>query len=162
LYENLVRMNNAVTYIPDNCGIDPQAFGGLPGEVHVINAQSQPPTTVWPTANFPVQAIQMPELLLNKQKELQVFTPPRMAEPGAGNLSPELYNASIYQSKPLTRLRGRLMAESVYRLTNLTFYMMAKFYKQNPQWPDFPQSSQDQFQMTSWSDISGEMDDYTP
>jgi hypothetical protein len=162
LFENAVRLNNGTTYIPENCGISGENFGGLPGEVHVINAQSNPPQTTWPAA-MPQHFTALPQLLLDKQKELQGFTPSRMGEAGQGNVSGDLYQGTIFQSKNLTRMRGRLMSESIQKLAEGVFYTAAKFFKNSPEFPMFNEGqpdSQESFAMQKWDDISGEADNY--
>jgi hypothetical protein len=127
-FENVIRLNNAVWFIDENTGINPEAFGGLPGEIQIINSQSKPPTPVWPTA-IPQQLLQLPQVLLNFQKELQGVTQSREGTPGAGNISPELFEASIYRSQRLTRMRARLLARSIGRLSKLMFDLMQANYR---------------------------------
>jgi hypothetical protein len=128
MFENFVRLNNAVWFIDDRTGIDPEAFGGLPGEVQVINANSPVPQQVAPTP-WPAHAVQAPQMLLDKQKELQGFTPARQGQPGAGNISPELFDESILRSQGITQLRGRLNAVAYQRIGELMFYTMLRYYR---------------------------------
>lgn len=127
LFENAVRLNNGVWFIDKRTGIDPEAFGGLPGEVQVINSNAPIPQVQYGTP-MPPQYTQLPQLLLDKQKGLQGFTPARQGQPGDGNISPELYDESILRSQGMTQLRGRLNAISYQRAAELIFYTMAKFY----------------------------------
>jgi hypothetical protein len=129
MFENFTRLNNAVWFIDERTGIDPEAFGGMPGEVQVINANSPVPQQVAP-APWPAHAIQAPQLLLDKQKELQGFTPARQGQPGAGNISPELFDESILRSQGITQLRGRLNAVAYQRIGELMFYTMLRYYRQ--------------------------------
>jgi hypothetical protein len=128
MFENFVRLNNAVWFIDDRTGIDPESFGGLPGEVQVINANSPVPQQVAPTP-WPAHAVQAPQLLLDKQKELQGFTPARQGQPSAGNISPELFDESILRSQGITQLRGRLNAVAYQRIGELMFYSMLRYYR---------------------------------
>lgn len=127
VYENSVRLNNGVWFIKSNTGIDPEAFGGIPGEVVVINPQSDIPQCVWPSA-MPSHFMQIPTTLLDRQKAIQGFTPARSGNPGAGNISPELFDDSIMRAQGLTQLRGRLGSFSFDRLSKLYFYSMARFF----------------------------------
>ena len=129
VFENAVRLNNGVWFIHSNTGIDAEAFGGIPGEVCVINPQSQVPQCVFPS-QMPAHFTQIPAGLLDRQKALQGFTPARSGNPGSGNLSPELYDESVLRSQGLTQLRGRLAAVSIQRFAQLMFYTMARFYTQ--------------------------------
>lgn len=54
IFENAVRLNNGIWYLNERGGISPEGFGGIPGEVKVLN-----PTT-------PVE-------LLKKQRKDQGF-----------------------------------------------------------------------------------------
>jgi hypothetical protein len=129
VFENAVRLNNGVWFIHSNTGIDAEAFGGIPGEVCVINPNSQVPQCVFPS-QMPAHFTQIPAGLLDRQKALQGFTPARSGNPGSGNLSPELYDESVLRSQGLTQLRGRLSAVSIQRFAELWFYTMARFYTQ--------------------------------
>jgi len=126
VFENVVRLNNGVWFIDERTGIDPESFGGMPGEVQIINANSPAPTMVSPP-QMPQQMTQFPQLLLDKQKELQGFTDARAGKPGAGNISPELFDSSVIRSQGVTQLRGRLNSVSYQRLGELLFYTMARF-----------------------------------
>jgi hypothetical protein len=130
LFENAIRLNNGVWFIPEDTGIDPDAFGGMPGEVQVIRAGSQIPQQVWPK-EMPSHMAQLPALLLQLQKQLQGFTPQRSGQPGQGNVSADLFDASIFQAQYLTRMRGKLMAQTVQRLSQMVFYYMARFLRRS-------------------------------
>lgn len=144
-FENAVRLNNGVWFLDENCEIDTDAFGGLPGEVVTIKPASRIPTVVWPTA-MPEHMLKMPMALLQLQKELQGFSQSREGSPGAGNLSADLYEASIYQSKRLTRLRAKLLAKSVKRVATLLYGLMAQHYNSARAFPTVT----DQFEVISW------------
>ena len=127
IFENAVRLNNGVWFIDDNTGIDPEQFGGLPGEVQVISSSSRLPQAVWPQG-FQPQVLELPRLLLNLQKELQGFNQSREGSPGAGNISGDLYEASIFQSKRLTRLRAKLLANSVQLISERLYGLMVQHF----------------------------------
>lgn len=126
-FENAVRINNYVWFIDESTGITTEAFGGLPGEVQIINPNSRPPTLIAPTP-MPQHMTQLPQMLLGLQKELQGYSENRQGQPGAGNISPELFEASLYQSKTLTRCRERLLAHSVHEIAQQLFDHMATYY----------------------------------
>lgn len=128
LFENAVRLNNGVWFIDENTGIDPESFGGMPGEVQVINANSRIPEMRFPQ-QMPAHMQQLPQLLLDKQRELQGFSDSRSGKPGAGNISPELFDESVIRSQGVTQLRGRLNAISFQRIAELMFYTMARYYR---------------------------------
>jgi hypothetical protein len=128
VYENAVRLNNGIWFIHDDTGIDIDAFGGLPGEVQIIHQGSAVPQLVFP-GEMPEHFTKLPQLLLQYQKQLQGFTPARAGEPSQGNVSADLFDASVFQSQYLTRMRGRLLAESIQRLAQMVFYMMVRFLR---------------------------------
>ena len=55
----------------------------MPGEVQIINANSRMPEQKLPES-MPQQMTQLPQLMFDKQKELQGFTDARAGKPGAG------------------------------------------------------------------------------
>lgn len=148
LFENAVRLNNGVWFIDERTGIDAESFGGMPGEVQVINANSPVPEMRFPQA-MPQHMTQLPQLLLDKQKELQGFTDARAGKPGAGNISPELFDESVVRSQGVTQLRGRLNAVSYQRLAEMIFYTMAKFKKDQT----FFSKSESGYEPIKWSAV---------
>jgi len=128
MFENAVRLNNGVWFIDERTGIDPESFGGMPGEVQVINANSPVPEMRFPQ-QMPQHMVQLPNILLDMQKALQGFTDARSGKPGAGNISPELFDESVIRSQGVTQLRGRLNAISYQKIGELMFYTMARYYK---------------------------------
>lgn len=126
IFENSVRLNNGVWFIDERTGINPEDFGGLPGEVRVINANSPAPTCVWPSA-MPQHVIQTPQLLMEMQRKLQGFTQARQGSPGDGNISTELFDESVLRAQGMTQLRGRLGAAQLQKLAELMFYTVARY-----------------------------------
>lgn len=126
LFENAVRLNNGVWFIDERTGIDAESFGGMPGEVQIINANSPIPEMRFPQ-QMPQHMTAIPQTLLDKQKELQGFTDARAGKPGAGNISSDLFDSSVIRSQGVTQIRGRLNAVSYQRLGELLFYTMLRF-----------------------------------
>jgi hypothetical protein len=126
LFENAVRLNNGVWFIDERTGIDAEAFGGMPGEVQIINANSPIPEMRFPQ-QMPQHMTALPQTLLDKQKELQGFTDARSGKPGAGNISTELFDSSVIRSQGVTQLRGRLNSVAYQRIGELMFYTMLRF-----------------------------------
>lgn len=147
-YENVVRCNNGIWFIEDACGISADDFGGIPGEVRVINTGSKVPEFRSPQA-LPAQVLEIPKTLLALQRELMGFTPPRQGESGKGNIGVDLFDAAVFQSQSMTRMRAKLMAESVYRIAQQLFALMATYYK-DYEYPDFSK----EFEMKKWERIA--------
>jgi hypothetical protein len=124
LIENMIRTNNAQYWIPEEANIDIDAFGGLPGEVQVYRGDKTP-TMNWANA-MPQHMTQIPEVLLQKVARYVGWTPERQGQAGPGNISPELFDAAVFQSQSILRMKARLLAESYQRLTSMLFHMMAR------------------------------------
>jgi hypothetical protein len=126
LFENIVRTNNGVIVFEENTGLDPNSIGWLPGEVLVIHNNSKPPTVINPQA-LPQHMVTVPASLFALQKELQGFSEARQGQSGGGNVSPDLFDATLWQSHYQTRLRGRLLSEPLQRLAQTVFYIDARY-----------------------------------
>lgn len=148
VYENAVRLNNGIWFIDERTGIDANDFGALPGEVRIISAGSQVPDVKWPQP-MPAHFTQLPELLLSKQRMIQGFTPARAGQSGAGNVSQDLFDATVFQSQVLTRMRSKLLAPSVQQAAELIFYCMCRFYTQAQSFPGFGAD----FKMVPWTPV---------
>lgn len=156
-FENMVRTNNNVIVIKSNTGLDPNAIGWLPGEVLVINQGSDPPTVV-PVPPMPQHMINVPASLLALSKELQGFSEARQGQSGGGNVSPDLFDATLWQSHYQTRLRGRLLSESLQRLAQVVFYTDARYKNVADRVPAMERGELNQ---TQWEPIdSSSMDRY--
>lgn len=128
LLENLIRTNNVQCWIPRDSGIDIDAYGGLPGEVQVYDGD-KPPTMTTPP-QIPPHMTQIPELLLAKVARYSGTTPERQGQMGGGNVSPELFDAAVFQGQTFVRMKARMLAESYQRLARMIFYTMARFKRQ--------------------------------
>jgi hypothetical protein len=129
----------------------------MPGEILVINQGAPPPTVIQPTA-LPQHMITLPAALLSLQKELQGFSEARQGQSGGGNVSPDLFDATLWQSHYQTRLRGRLLAESLQRLAQVVFYVDARYKNVADRVPSMDRG---QLKQTEWEPIdSDSMDKY--
>jgi hypothetical protein len=155
-FENVVRINNGVIVIKNNTGLDPQGIGWLPGEVLMINQGSDPPQVIAPVA-LPQHMMTLPAALLSLQKELQGYSQARQGNPGNGNVSADLFDAALWQSQPLTRLRGRLLAESIQRLASIVFYVEGRYKSISDQ--RFIGIEKDEAAYAKWSPMNS-MDKY--
>lgn len=153
VFENGVRLNNGTWFIDERTGLNAEDFGALPGEVRVINSGSPPPEVKYGQA-MPAHFTQLPELLMTKQRMVQGFTPMRAGQPAAGNISQSLYDASVFQSQVLTRMRAKLMAPAIQKVSELIFYNMMRYYTQGRSFPGFggPQG----LDMVPWKPSTGD------
>lgn len=158
-FENAVRLNNGVWFIDESTGIDAEDFGGLPGEVRIINPNSKVPEIKWPTA-MPDHMTKMPLMLLQLQKELQGFSQTREGQSSKGNVSAGLFDASLYQSQFLTRLRSMLLAETVQKLAEMQFATMCRYYKHSRYFPSFAAKSDEEseFSFSEWKPLDMDAD----
>lgn len=125
LVENMIRTNNVQCWIPRDSNIDIDAYGGLPGEVQVYDGD-KPPTMSSPP-QIPQHMTQIPELLLQKVARYSGTTPERQGNAGGGNISPELFDAAVFQGQTFMRMKARLLAEQYQRLSRMVFFTMARF-----------------------------------
>ncbi len=151
-FENVVRLNNGVIIIKANTGLDANSIGWMPGEVLVINQGADPPQVINPQP-LPQHMITLPAALLSLQKELQGFSEARQGQSGGGNVSPDLFDATLWQSHYQTRLRGRLLAESLQRLAQIVFYVDARYKNVSDMVPAMEKGELDQ---TVWEPIDSE------
>jgi hypothetical protein len=150
-FENAYRCNNGIWLLPDGSGLDADKFGGLPGEIQVVNMNHGEPKFVSPNA-FPASYLEYIKFALSTQAELQGYSGARGGQPGAGNLSVELYESAIEESSKLTRLRSRLSARSTQKTAEMVFYMLAKFFgsRRGLQFPSY----EPEFSMDEWEPIA--------
>lgn len=125
LVENVIRTNNVQCWIPRESGIDIDAYGGLPGEVQVYDGD-KPPTVTTPP-QLPQHMTQLPEYFLSKVARYAGATAERQGQTGGGNISPELFDAALFQGQKFQRMKARLLAESYQRLARMVFFTMARF-----------------------------------
>ena len=126
LFENCARLNNGVIVIKSNTGLVASDIGWMPGEILTIHPQADVPQVITPPA-FPPQFFQAPQVLLALQKELMGYGQTRQGEIQPGNISADLFDATLWQSQGLTRMRTRLLAEPLQRLAQLVFYIEARY-----------------------------------
>lgn len=146
IFENLVRVNNGIWFLDKNASIDINAFQGLPAEVVEYDGSAGKPPQFETPNPISDSVMKLCEWMLTTQKELQGFNPSREGSPGAGNLSADLYEASIFQSKALTRCRGRLLAHSISEASTLIYDMMATHYRKERAYA----SSEGGFSVSTW------------
>lgn len=151
-FENAYRCNNGIWLLPDGSGLDADKFGGLPGEIQVVNMNHGEPKFVSPNA-FPASYLEYIKYAMATQAELQGYSGARGGQPGAGNLSVELYESAIEESSKLTKLRARLSARSTQKAAELVFYLLAKFFGER-RGLKFPTMEEGEFSMNEWSPIS--------
>ena len=126
LFENGLRMNNALWVIDENTGIDIDGFGGLPGEVVTIKPGSRPPQPITPSA-LGAGALQAPEKLLSLQNDVLGFSASRQGQPGDGNISTDLFDSAVLQSSGLLQLAGRFLSETAQSVGEFFFDTMCKY-----------------------------------
>lgn len=151
-FENMVRTNNNVIVIKANTGLDPNAVGWIPGEILVINQGADVPVVI-PVPALPQHMINVPASLLALQKELQGFSEARQGQSGGGNVSPDLFDATLWQSHYQTRLRGRLLSESLQRLAQIVFYTDARYKNVADRVPAMERGEMSQ---TNWEPIDSQ------
>lgn len=129
-YENSRRLNNGMIVIHESTGLNANSVGGLPGEIVMVAANSQPGAGIdikYPPP-FPPQMLQLPTSYLALQKELRGATPARTGNLNPGNVGPDLFEAAVSQSQSGERLTAKFFAWSVQKSIELLFYVMSKSF----------------------------------
>jgi hypothetical protein len=126
VFENGLRLNNGVWFIDENTGIDVDGFGGLPGEVCMIKPGSRPPQVVTPNA-IGSSGLAAPEKLLALQNDCLGFSASRQGDPGAGNVSTDLFDSAVLQSSGMLQLAGRFLSETAQMLGEFFFDSMCRY-----------------------------------
>lgn len=147
VFENFVRTNNSLWLLDAASNLTRENFSGLPGEIVVYSTNGKPPELRNPP-QFPAHFLSYPQYLLSLQKELQGFSPSREGKTGSGNVGTDLFDSSVMQSQSITRLRSKLLATSIQRISELAFYTMAK-YQIKGSYPAFENG----FGMVEWQTI---------
>lgn len=129
IFENGLRMNNALWVIDENTGIDIDGFGGLPGEVVTVKPGTRPPAPITPSA-IPASSLQAAEKLLGLQNDVLGFSASRQGNPGAGNVSTDLFDSAVEQSSGLLQLAGRFLSETCQQVGEFFFDTMCKYQQQ--------------------------------
>lgn len=126
IFENGLRLNNGIWVIDENTGIDIDGFGGLPGEVLTIKPGTRPPTQITPSA-IPASSLTAAEKLLGLQNDVLGFSASRQGNPGAGNVSTDLFDSAVEQSSGLLQLAGRFLAETCQQVGEFFFDTMCRY-----------------------------------
>lgn len=132
-YENGIRLNNGTVMISTASGVSSDTYQGLPGEIVMYREGTAPPKTEWPSP-MPQHMVSLPMTLLALQKELHGYTQTRQGNPGAGNIGSDLFDSAVGQSQKLTVMKGLFLAQSVQRIAEQLFYLMAKYSPDQPFW----------------------------
>ena len=153
--ENGIRLNAGMLVADTNSGLDPATFASIPGQLILKNPQSGLDVKYPPP--MPPDMIQGGERLRNYARNVLGFPPSRIGSGNRGNVSPELTETEISQAMGLTRLRGRLLHNSVQKLVELIFSGMARFYQDSR---IFPNSRGDRWDPIQWSPVSSNPEKY--
>ena len=148
LYENGLRMNNAIWCIDENTGIDIDGFGGLPGEVVTIKPGSRPPQPITPSA-IGSGALQAVDKLFAMQNDVLGFSASRQGEPGAGNISTDLFDSAVLQSSGLLQLAGRFLSETAESIGTFYFDTMCRYQSKTM----LPYQGPDALTLASWDGV---------
>lgn len=152
-FENDVRTLNGVWFIDEQSGIDPERFGGVPGEVQVKAAGSPTPEFVQPKGNGGL-GYDRAEKLLSKQRMMQGFGDSRVGKNPQGNVSNDLFLGAISQGQTMTRGRALLNFQPIRRLAYQLFVNLAQYTQDNRAFAD---PRVDGFGIVNWEPIDRAM-----
>ncbi len=125
--ENAIRLNNGIAIGDANCGINPETFAGIPGQVVLKRPGTNFAITYPPP--MPPDMVQHGERLRGNAKAVLGFPVSRTGGGQRGNISAELNETEISQGMSLSRLRGKLLYHSCQKLVEMIFARMGQFYK---------------------------------
>jgi len=119
--ENGIRLNNGIVVADTTTGIKPSSWANIPGQVLIKGP-----------GDFKIYYPQpMPDTMLKMGsffRELMGKVLGRDRQARAGNVSGELVETEISEAQGLTRLRARMLHQSVQKLVTQMFYRMAQYY----------------------------------
>lgn len=153
--ESAIRLNSGMIIASTNSGIDPSTFTNIPGQI-ILKAPNSEFQVEYPQP-MPQDMIGAGERFRGYGRTVMGFTPSRTGAGQRGNVSPELTETEISQAMGLTRLRGRLLHNSVQKLVEVIFAGMARFYQDSRV---FPNSRGDRWEPIQWKPITGRPEDY--
>jgi hypothetical protein len=124
--ENMLRLNAGMVIADADSGINPKTFGGIPGMVYLTKPGSKV-QVVYPNP-MPADMVGAGERFRGYIRSTMGYPTSRTGAGTHGNVAAELAETEISQAMGLTRLRGRLMYQSVQKAVAMIFARAAQFY----------------------------------
>lgn len=124
--ENMLRLNAGEVFADADSGINPKTYGGIPGMVYLRKPGSKI-EKVYPSP-MPADMVQAGERFRGMIRSTMGYPTSRTGAGTHGNIAAELAETEISQSMGLTRLRGRLLGQSIQKAVEMIFARMAQFY----------------------------------
>ena len=124
--ENMLRLNAGMILADADSGINPKTFGNIPGMVYLIKPGSKVAVN-YPTP-MPADMVGAGERFRGMIRSTMGYPTSRTGAGTHGNVAAELAETEISQAMGLTRLRGRLLYQSVQRAVAMIFARMGQFY----------------------------------
>lgn len=153
--ENMLRLNAGEVFADADSGLNPKTYGGIPGMVYLIKPGSKVQKT-YPSA-MPADMVQAGERFRGMIRSTLGYPTSRTGAGTHGNVAAELAETEISQAMGLTRLRGRLMYQSVQKAVAMIFARMGQFYT-TPRHLVFP--DQGDLKSVQWEPVA-RPDEYT-
>jgi hypothetical protein len=114
VYENQIRLNNGMVIVNRGSGLNKDRIRGLPGElIEVDGMNAKDAVFLLSPAAFPDHYVTLPDKMLARVHSTFGSTDSREGKAGAGNISVNLYEASLSESQKLTRLRAKMLAQAI-------------------------------------------------
>lgn len=159
--ENAIRLNNGYIVINEAAGLNADSVLGLPGEriiVRGVDGVDKAFKIVTPP-QFPDQLWNMDDALLNKMRITFGHDDTRQGKLPAGNVSSNLFDASLSRASGLTNIRARLMEPSVQLAAELLYTTMMRY--QNATMFPLPNESSGAMDFVHWAGAhSDEFEDW--
>jgi len=152
--ENAIRLNNGYIVINEAAGLNADSVLGLPGEriiVRGVDGVDKAFKIVTPP-QFPDQLWNMDDALLNKMRITFGHDDTRQGKLPAGNVSSNLFDASLSRASGLTNIRARLMEPAIQLAAELVYSTMLRY--QNPTMFPLPNEQSGAMDFIRWSGAS--------
>lgn len=122
--ENALRLNNGIHIADANSGVKVGASASMPGMVQLIRQGTKYEIKYPPP--MPADMVQLGERLRAMQRQVQGFSGARETS-AKGNVSADLAESDIATHQGLTRLRARMLHQSMQRVIVCIFDRLAQF-----------------------------------
>lgn len=126
--ENMLRLNQGLIFADADSGINPQRWAPIPGLITLVKPGTSQSIRFFAGTPMDPSMVNGGERLRGYIRDTMGFPPSRTGAGTHGNVAAELAETEISQAMGLTRLRGRLMYQSVQRAVRMLFARMAQFY----------------------------------
>jgi hypothetical protein len=148
--ENMIRLNYGYRLYQDGAILNPDNMDKLGGSLRVKTTDDVGKSfKVIPPSPYSPHQQQYADQLLAHMARLFGFTPERQGSSGQGNISPGLMDTAVTNAQAITRMRARLLADSVQHVGRLVFETMVDWLDDSI----FHSSFNGDFRLAPWQGV---------